>query len=145
MTCLNLRRSMLDVFCSLPNVGDFIIDVVLGCPRDDVRSSAVELFCQLCAPMSQDAASVPESKRPRPSSPATTPHHFFLCLVLGHPTALWEVGPPQQQEHLEQWSRSAQYFEFRSRLLQGLRGMWYISSASGVCGTLAVPQGYVVH
>lgn len=133
VTCLNLRRSMLDVFCSLPNIQDFIIDVVLGCPSEDVRSCAVELFCQLCdLPKSQDAASVPESKRPCPSSPATTPHKFFLCLMLGNPTTLWEVGPPQQHGHLDQWSRSSQYFEFRSRLLQALRGRWYISRASRV-------------
>ena len=131
VTCLNLRRSMLDAFYELPNVREFIMDVLLGCPSDDVRVSAVELLCQLCAPpMSHDASSVPESKRPRPSAPVTTPHHFFLHLVLEHPTSLWEVGSEEQGvgseeqgDHLDQWTRSFQYFEFRSRLLQNLKGL----------------------
>eukprot|EP00731_Ephydatia_muelleri_P019119 Em0011g1159a len=129
VTCLNLRRSMLDAFYELPNVREFIMDVLLGCPSDDVRVSAVELLCQLCAPpKSHDASSVPESKRPRPSAPVTTPHHFFLHLVLEHPTSLWEVGSEEQGvgseeqgDHLDQWTRSFQYFEFRSRLLQNLK------------------------
>ena len=144
VTCLNLRHSMLDVFYSLPNVRDFTIDVVLGCPSEDVRTSAVELFCRLCyPPKPREASSAPESKRPRPSPPVTTPRNFFLHLVLEHPTHLWEVGSPQQADHVEQWTRSTQYFEFRSMLLQGLTGMGHYSGMGmGMGHNLGMGMGH---
>ena len=49
MTCLKLRHSLLNTFYKLPNVSEFICDVLLGCPHPDVRVAMAGQLNQLCA------------------------------------------------------------------------------------------------
>lgn len=49
MTCLKLRSHLLNMFYTLPHIGDFIIDILLGSPHVDIRLSVVEQLFQLCS------------------------------------------------------------------------------------------------
>ncbi len=72
-----------------------------------------------------------ESDRPSfteitPSKRAKTlsvepPRQFFLQLLLKHPMSLWE-GPPVSGIEISQWERCAEYFQFLSTLVHGLKG-----------------------
>lgn len=48
MTCLKLRCSLLNIFYTLPRVGEFVIDILLGCPHPDVRLAMATQLNQLC-------------------------------------------------------------------------------------------------
>lgn len=48
VTCLKLRPHLLNMFYTLPHIGDFIIDILLGSPHMDIRLSVVEQLDQLC-------------------------------------------------------------------------------------------------
>lgn len=49
VTCLKLRSHLLNMFYTLPHIGDFIIDILLGSPHTDIRLSVVEQLYQLCS------------------------------------------------------------------------------------------------
>ena len=49
VTCLKLRSHLLNMFYTLPHIGDFIIDILLGSPHVDIRLSVVEQLIQLCS------------------------------------------------------------------------------------------------
>lgn len=48
VTCLKLRSSLLNIFYTMPHVDDFVIDILLGSPHDEIRLSVVDQFNQLC-------------------------------------------------------------------------------------------------
>lgn len=60
------------------------------------------------------------SKRAKTSS-VEPPRHFFLHLLLRHPSNLWEA-PLESGSGGSQWERCAEYFQFRCELVHGLRG-----------------------
>ncbi len=60
------------------------------------------------------------SKRAKTSS-VEPPRHFFLHLLLKHPSTLWEA-PLESGSGGSLWERCAEYFQFRCELLHGLRG-----------------------
>ena len=48
MTCLKLRSQLLNIFYTLPQVDDFICDILLGCAHPDVRLAMANQLNQLC-------------------------------------------------------------------------------------------------
>ena len=49
VTCLKLRPHLLNMFYTLPHIGDFIIDILVGSPHLQIRLSVVEQLLQLCS------------------------------------------------------------------------------------------------
>lgn len=49
MTCLKLRSPLLNIFYTLPQVDDFICDILQGCAHPDVRFSMANQLNQLCS------------------------------------------------------------------------------------------------
>jgi len=48
MTCVKLRSSLLHTFYSLPNMKDFVLDIIRGSPSQDVRLALLGQLTELC-------------------------------------------------------------------------------------------------
>ncbi len=47
MTCVKLRSSLLHTFYGLPNIQEFVLDIILGCPSQDVRLALLHQLSDL--------------------------------------------------------------------------------------------------
>ena len=48
MLCVKLRNSLMHTFYSLPNMREFVLDIILGCPSQDVRLALLSQLTDLC-------------------------------------------------------------------------------------------------
>ncbi|XP_014661859.1 PREDICTED: ubiquitin carboxyl-terminal hydrolase 24-like [Priapulus caudatus] len=98
-------------FYSMACVGDFIVDLLLGCPNDDVRDQARKQFLQLsrtvCPPLEGAAGQ-------------TSPHHFILHVLLKAHLPLWVSSGTTRGSSQRLLAQCTQYFELRAKLLENL-------------------------
>ncbi|XP_065183511.1 ubiquitin carboxyl-terminal hydrolase 24-like [Sycon ciliatum] len=109
--CANRHHDAYGIFRNLPNIADFIIDVLIGCPNDAVRHAALENFCALC----RLGVAVPICEL------KDSAHYFFLHVLLRAQLPLWSsAGIIRGEQNRKLMSQSLEYFDLRGRLLQNL-------------------------
>ncbi|XP_041474973.1 ubiquitin carboxyl-terminal hydrolase 24-like isoform X2 [Lytechinus variegatus] len=110
VACLQLRTHNLGAFYNLPGVNDFIIDILLSSPHPEVRGAALEQFYTLTSTSISN-----ESVR------ILHPRDFMLQVLLQARVPLWTSSSLVRGANQRILNQSAQYFELRCRLLEGLR------------------------
>ncbi|XP_015755638.1 PREDICTED: ubiquitin carboxyl-terminal hydrolase 24-like [Acropora digitifera] len=104
--CLQLRTQLMGVFYYLPNVNDFIVEVLVGSLNSQVRSTALEQFLIF-------------SQTPVGDPKLQTPNHFLLNVMLTAPLPLWTTAYVRGKNHRLQ-SQCSQFFDLLCRLLEFL-------------------------
>lgn len=104
--CLQLRTQLMGVFYYLPNVNDFIVEVLVGSLNSQVRSTALEQFLIF-------------SQTPVGDPKVQTPNHFLLNVMLTAPLPLWTTAYVRGKNHRLQ-SQCSQFFDLLCRLLEFL-------------------------
>uniref|UniRef100_H3DJS3 ubiquitinyl hydrolase 1 n=1 Tax=Tetraodon nigroviridis TaxID=99883 RepID=H3DJS3_TETNG len=99
VTCLQLRCQQLSSFYNLPSVNDFIIDILLGSPGEEIRRVACD---QLYTLSQSDTSAFPDVQKP---------NLFLLSVIL---TA--QVGTAGD----EHGRNCTEYFDLRCQLLDDL-------------------------
>ncbi len=61
-TCLKLRSSLLNAFYTLPQVEEFVSDILTGCPHPDVRLSMATQLNQLCRDLDTGTCACPSNE-----------------------------------------------------------------------------------
>lgn len=149
--CLKSRRSLIKDFYSLPLTKECIVDILLGSASSDIRSTLLSCFHDLCTETSptSDASDTSSSfeeplhaKGPSSAS-IDSPQHFFLHLLLSHPSCLWETTTSCPGD-LQVWHRSSQYFEFISLLLMNTSSKSLKFVYTFIVCTMSVPVVFKV-
>eukprot|EP00057_Strongylocentrotus_purpuratus_P016370 XP_011670844.1 PREDICTED: ubiquitin carboxyl-terminal hydrolase 24-like [Strongylocentrotus purpuratus] len=110
VACLQLRTHNLGALYTLPGVNDFIIDILLSSPHPEVRGAALDQFYTLTSTSISN-----ESVR------ILHPRDFVLQVLLQARVPLWTSSSLVRGANQRILNQSAQYFELRCRLLEGLR------------------------
>jgi ubiquitin carboxyl-terminal hydrolase 9/24 len=123
VTCLELRVSLLGVFFSLKQVGDFIIDVLVGSAHPEVRTAASVLFSKLShqspAVTSPTEGDQTSQKRLKVSS-SDDPRKFFIHTLLNVRIPVWTFSPLRNEVEMRWRANCIQYFDLLCGLLEGL-------------------------
>ncbi|XP_013409431.2 ubiquitin carboxyl-terminal hydrolase 24-like [Lingula anatina] len=109
VTCLQLRSQLIASFYNLPCIGDFIIDVLVGCPDLELRKCARDQFYKL-----SKTSVVPQQEGQQ------TPHHFLLQVLLKARLPFWVPSSSIRGSSQRLLSQCTQYFELRCSLLEML-------------------------
>lgn len=107
--CLQLRTQLMGVFYYLPNVNDFIVEVLIGSWNSQVRSTALEQLLIL-------------SQTPVGDHKLQTPNHFLLSVVLNAPLPLWTPTVFVRGKNHRLQRHCSQFFDLLCRLLEYLTG-----------------------
>ncbi|XP_038074652.1 ubiquitin carboxyl-terminal hydrolase 24-like isoform X2 [Patiria miniata] len=109
VACLQLRSHNLSSFYNMPAMSDFVIDILLACPHNEVRTAAMEQFHTLSI------------TNVNPASIRTLhPRHFLLQVLLSVPVPLWTSSCLVRGTNQRIITQCSQYFELRCRLLEQL-------------------------
>jgi len=105
--CLQLRAKLMNVFYYLPNVNEFIIEILVGSPSQQVRSTAMKQLTIL----SETEINEPNVEKTR---------DFLLRTLLKSRLPLWNPSTYLRASHHRTHSQSTQYFELLCNLLLGI-------------------------
>lgn len=105
--CLQLRTQLMGVFYYLPNVNDFIVEVLIGSINSQVRSTALEQLLIL-------------SQTPVGEIKLQTPNHFLLSVMLNAPLPLWTPTVHVRGKNYRLQRHCSQFFDLLCRLLDYL-------------------------
>ncbi|XP_029106559.1 ubiquitin carboxyl-terminal hydrolase 24 isoform X1 [Scleropages formosus] len=108
VTCLQLRCQQLCSFYTLPNVSDFIIDILLGSPSGEIRRVACD---QLYTLSQTDTSAYPDLQKP---------NLFLLNVVLTAQLPLWSPTSVMRGINQRLLSQCTEYFDLRCQLLDDL-------------------------
>ncbi|KAG7487731.1 hypothetical protein MATL_G00026610 [Megalops atlanticus] len=108
VTCLQLRCQQLSSFYNLPCVSDFIIDILLGSPSEEIRRVACD---QLYTLSQTDTSAYPDLQKP---------NLFLLKVVLTAQLPLWSPTSIMRGINQRLLSQCTEYFDLRCQLLDDL-------------------------
>ncbi|XP_067939467.1 ubiquitin carboxyl-terminal hydrolase 24-like [Watersipora subatra] len=106
--CLCARPELIGCFYTLPNVADFLLDVLTGCCREEVRSCACRCLSKLSA-LSLG-----------PNVQAESPKLFLLKVILQARLPYWVTNCTTRGARQRLLSQCLQYFDLRCELLKQL-------------------------
>ncbi|XP_064624443.1 ubiquitin carboxyl-terminal hydrolase 24-like isoform X2 [Lineus longissimus] len=104
VTCLQLRSSLIASFYSITCVSDFIIDILVGCPRDDIRQATYEQLFTL-------------SQVDLENSEVMSPHQFILQVLLKARLPFWITASIARSGNQKLLRQCTEYFDLRCQLL----------------------------
>ncbi|EDO44319.1 predicted protein, partial [Nematostella vectensis] len=105
--CLQLRTQLIGVFYYLPNVNEFIVEILIGSPHPQVRLNGVEQFLIL-------------SQTPVSDTKVQTPNHFLLTVLLNAPLPLWTPNRFVRGKNHRLQKNCTQFFDLLCRLMDYL-------------------------
>ncbi|XP_056894156.1 ubiquitin carboxyl-terminal hydrolase 24 isoform X2 [Takifugu flavidus] len=108
VTCLQLRCQQLSSFYNLPSVNDFIIDILLGSPGEEIRRVACD---QLYTLSQSDTSAFPDVQKP---------NLFLLSVILTAQLPLWSPTSVMRGINQRFLSQCTEYFDLRCQLLDDL-------------------------
>ncbi|XP_034036320.1 ubiquitin carboxyl-terminal hydrolase 24 isoform X2 [Thalassophryne amazonica] len=108
VTCLQLRCQQLSCFYNLPSVKDFVIDILLGSPSNEIRRVA----CDQLYTLSQSDTS--------PFHEVQKPNLFLLSVILTAQLPLWSPTSVMRGVNQRLLSQCTEYFDLRCQLLDDL-------------------------
>ncbi|KAG7514087.1 ubiquitin carboxyl-terminal hydrolase 24 isoform X3 [Solea senegalensis] len=108
VTCLQLRCQQLCSFYNLPSVNDFIIDILLGSPSEEIRRVACD---QLYTLSQSDTSAFNELQKP---------NLFLLSVILTAQLPLWSPTSVMRGVNQRLLSQCTEYFDLRCQLLDDL-------------------------
>ncbi|XP_051788643.1 ubiquitin carboxyl-terminal hydrolase 24 isoform X2 [Erpetoichthys calabaricus] len=108
VTCLQLRCQQLGSFYNLPCVSDFIIDILLGSPSEEIRRVACD---QLYTLSQTDTSGFSDLQKP---------NLFLLRLILTAQLPLWSPTSIMRGVNQRLLSQCTEYFDLRCQLLDDL-------------------------
>lgn len=123
LTCLRMRFDYVAAFYSLPCIADYIVDILAGCSREEVRQEACDLFLDFALSTTGPAASETKSSAAGARSgtaSAESPRHFLLRVLLQARLPYWVTNCATRGARQRLLSHCLQYFELRCRLLADL-------------------------
>ncbi|XP_064607447.1 ubiquitin carboxyl-terminal hydrolase 24-like isoform X2 [Liolophura sinensis] len=109
VACLRLRSQLISSFYSLPCVADFIIDILVGCVQDSIRTAALEQFMLLS-----------QTDNSGTDNHVQTPQQFLLQVILKAYLPFWVTSSTTRGASQRLLRHCSQYFELRCRLLDRL-------------------------
>uniref|UniRef100_A0A7M5XH66 ubiquitinyl hydrolase 1 n=1 Tax=Clytia hemisphaerica TaxID=252671 RepID=A0A7M5XH66_9CNID len=101
--CLQLRPNLMDLFYKLPNVDDFIVDVLTGSPSFEVRAAASLHFSVLSMTLN--------------NTMDTHPKAFLIKTLLKAHLPVWNISGTIRGHAYKILTQCEQYFELLSNLL----------------------------
>ncbi|XP_057299797.1 ubiquitin carboxyl-terminal hydrolase 24-like isoform X2 [Hydractinia symbiolongicarpus] len=102
--CLQLRPRLVTVFYKLPNVTEFIIDILTGSPSEEVRNSASLHFSMLANAPALDSA-------------AEHPKAFLLNILMKAPLPFWTITGTIRGITFKLLRQCSQYFDLMCNLV----------------------------
>jgi ubiquitin carboxyl-terminal hydrolase 9/24 len=120
----NNPHIIISVFCvaatfySISCAGDFILEMLVGCPVEEIRDTALDQFYLLSqTPPTTTTTHGGEGEEPPPS-----PHHYMLHTLLRARLPFWVQSSSTRHASQRLLRQCKQYFELRCRLLLNLTG-----------------------
>ncbi|CAG10925.1 unnamed protein product, partial [Tetraodon nigroviridis] len=135
VTCLQLRCQQLSSFYNLPSVNDFIIDILLGSPGEEVHCTLFDIafskLCLLCfyfnSPIFRQIRRVACDQLYTLSQSDTSafpdvqkPNLFLLSVILTAQLPLWSPTSVMRGINQRFLSQCTEYFDLRCQLLDDL-------------------------
>uniref|UniRef100_S4RRQ4 Uncharacterized protein n=1 Tax=Petromyzon marinus TaxID=7757 RepID=S4RRQ4_PETMA len=116
VTCLQLRSSLIGAFYTVPCVSDFIIDILLCSPSEEVRRAACdELYALSCTSCPTMGGGVGDD-----ASQGQKPLLFLLRVILQARLPLWTPAGTLRGHHQRLLAQCKEYFDLRCRLLEDM-------------------------